>query len=449
MDLVARAPELIAALFDDAGAAVLREGQLGATWQEALRHVPPELLAVQGGEPGLRQLTILRDFWSRRNDLLPALAATRGLLRLAMERHGPDHPETLVEIGALGALAQRAGKVEEGAQLLERAYQGLQSRAGGKDVRVAVVGANLALHHVRTGQIARAADVLERAYRIRKRVAPESVAMVAAQLGELKAKLGHELEAADLHEEAWKLMRAQAGPLHPRTIARARAFGALLNAIGHHGRAVAPLRDAFTFARTQGDAEMTAACGFELGLALDAVGQKEEGLRLVEDAIRWTRMTSDALDAPHPSLAQQLTKFAAMQLQRGRPAEAEGLMLEALDAERRLHGEDSAEVAARYAALGYFLAKQGRVAEAMGWLDPAASLMRSAAGDEDPRTRMIVEHQVQLLVEQAQAAITKRDRELARSMLRRAWTLAVPVLGHGDRRVARVRELASGLGLPL
>lgn len=448
MDVVTGAPNLIAALFEDGGETLLREAGIGPDWPSALAHVPPELLDVGGPNPGLTLVMVLRDFWSKRNDLRPAIAATRALLRFHVGRGGHDSPDTLVELGALGALAQRAGKVEEGAQLLEKSYQDLKIAVGSRDLRLAVVASNLALHHVRRGDHGTAEALLANAYRIRTLLAPQTTAQAAAQLGEVRAKLGRELEASPLYREAWEKTKAQFGEEHPKTVARARAYGTLLNAIGHHGLALMPLRVVYDQARRQGDAETIAACGFDLGVALDAVGQKEEGLRLVEDALRWTRSVGTDIQ-PHGALAHRLTTYASMQLQRGRAAEAEGLMKEALEAERLLFGDASAEVATRYASLGYFFARSGRSAEALGWLDPAASLLRTAVGDQDPRTRVLVDDLVGLLIAQAEAAVGKRDKRLAAEMLRRAWSVGVPVLGHADRKVLKVRELSDGLGLRL
>lgn len=449
MDVVTRAPELIAALFPDGGAAVLREAGIGSTWREVLAHVPPELLAAPGEDPGLQQISVLRDFYARRNDFRAAIALTRALLRVHASQRGQDHPDVYVELGALGALAQRVGKAEEGAQLLERAYQALRERVGGRDLRLAVVGAHLAVHHVRNGRWQEAEVLLVEAHRIRSREAPETTAQVAAQLGEVRVHLGRDEEAASLYKEAWKVLEKQLGPEHPRVVARAWAYGLLLNKIGHHGIAIPPLRAAYNAFRGGRDMETSMHAAYELGLALDAIGQKEEGLRLIEEAIRWTRGARGPDGGPHPKLPQRLSKYASIQLHRGRPAEAEGLMREALEAERQLFGDASPEVATRYAALGYFYARNGRSAEALGWLEPAASLMRSTVGDNDPRTHVIVDYQVGLLIAQAEAALEKRDRKLAASMLRRAWSLAVPVLGYANRKTAQTRELADGLGLRL
>ena len=442
--------EGLAALFQDGGRSVLREGRLGDSWQAALSAVPDAVLdAVVGDDQAFRSLIALRDFWSSKGLLQPAVAATRGLLRIRIERNGHEHPDTLMELGALGALAQRAGKIDEGGQLLEKSFNALRSIAGGRDLRLAIVAGNLARHRLQAGDLARAQAALEIAYRIRKEEAPSSAAMTAAQLGEVKSRRGDNAGALPLLKEAWMAMREQYGDADAKTVGRAQAYSLTLNQLDRHSEAIMPLRQVYDWARAMRNDDVRASAAFNLGVALDKTGAKEEGWRLIEESIRATRALSDGEGLPHRQLAQRLTTYASMQLSKRRVGEAEGVMMEALEAERRLFGDSSVEVASRYAALGYFYAKLGRTGEAMGWLDPAASLMRTAAGDEHPNTRVIVDYQSGMLISQVEAALGRRDRDLARELVMRAWTLAEPVLGFKSAKVRKIRELAEKLGFRL
>lgn len=435
------AAQRIASLFDDGGKAVLASTGMGPGWAGALRATAVDLSALPADASGLQVLTALRDALASAPDVGPALGLTRALLDLRTRTHGPDHPDTLVELGALGALEQRAGRIDEGALRLRRAYDGLAAQRI-QDLRIAVVAASLAVHHARAGRFGEAEPLLAESYAIRARLAPDTTARVAAQLGEARLRLGRGREAAPLYEEAWRAFQREYGPDDPRTVTRARAYGALLNELGEHHQAVAPLREAVEHLA---EGEERALVQFELGVALDALGRREEGLRLVEDSVRWTRRAG----GPHPDLARRLTKLANLQIRRGRTTEAEGLLREALEADLVLHGDDSPEVAARYAALGEFCARAGRRAEALGWLDPAASLLRSALGDDDPRTRAVVAYWLGLVAQQADEARQRRDRALAAELVRRAWAVAVPVLGHGHRDVARLRAVAQALAIRL
>lgn len=441
MSAMEQAARRIASSFEDGGRSVLDEAGLGDDWQSALAALPPGHLPELRGASALQALTALRDALAMVDRVDAAVALTRALVDLRRRADGPDHPDTLVEIGAWGALEQRAGRAPEGERLLRRAYDGLVAQRVG-DLRLAVVAAQLALHHARAGRWGEAEPLLAASYAARARHAPETTGRIAAQLGEARVWLGRRREAVPLYEEAWRAHVRDHGAADPRSLVRARAYGVLLNELGEHHLAIEPLRAALEHLP---DGDERALVRFELGVALDALGRREEGLRLVEEAVRWTRRAG----GPHPDLAHRLTRLATLQLRRGRATEAEGLLREALEADALLHGEDSPEVAARYVALGDFCARAGRRAEALGWLDPAASLMRSALGDDDPRTRSVVAFWLGLVAEQADEARRRRDRELAAELVRRAWSVAVPVLGHGHREVARLRSMADALALRL
>jgi len=438
----------LAELFADGGRSVLNEAGLGRDWDAALSKVPTAILEVPDGEDvPFRLLVAMRDYWSSRRDLQPAVAVTRGLLRIRIERHGHQHPDTLMELGALGALAHRAGKTEEGGELLEKSFNALRSVVGGRDLRLAVVASNLARHRLHAGDLARAQAALEIAYRIRKEVAPQSAALTAAQLGEIKSRRGDLAGAMPLLKESWMALREQLGDGHAKTIARAQALSTVLNQLDRHSEAIVPLRMVYDWGRSKGNDDVRASAAFNLGIALEKTGSKEEGWRLVEEAIRTTRALSDGEALPHRQLANRLTTYASMQLSKRRVGEAEGVMMEALEAETRLFGDSSVEVASRYATLGYFYARLGRTGEALGWLDPAASLMRTNAGDDDPKTKVIVDYQAGMLISQIEAAIERREPDLAGRLAVRAWTMAEPVLGFESAKVRKIRELAEQLGL--
>jgi len=433
----------IRALFDDGGEAVLREAGLPGGWEQALSELSRPL---PGSADALQMLSGMREQWAATNRLRPAIAATRGLLRLRIASSGHDHPDTYVELGALGALAQRAGRVAEGGDMLVRAWEGIRRTAGGRDMRLAVVSSNVGLHYVRTGNLEEAERALEVSYRIRKDLAPASVGHVAAQLGEVRLARGSTGEAVDLLGEALEVYRVTFGAEHPRTDNRAQALGALLVNLGRYAEAAAVLRS--VAARSdQAPADRRAAVDFDYGVAMYHSGGSEEGLRRIEAAVRATRAMSSEDGTPDRALASRVTVYAGLQLERRRAQEAEGLLQEAVEAERRLHGEDSVQIAERYANLGTFLAKCGRIDEALGFLDVSASLMRSLLGDGDRRTRSVVIKQVSLLLARAKQARERSDQALEGMALTRAFQLAEPVLGYTDARTREIRARLERLGL--
>jgi hypothetical protein len=68
-------------------------------------------------------------------------------------------------------------------------------------------------------------------------------------------------------------------------------------------------------------------------------------------------------------------------------------------------------------------------------------------GDDHPRTKGLVAYLADLLRARAEQGLSQRDRALAAELVRRAWELAVPVLGHGHETVRQLRLLRQREGL--
>jgi tetratricopeptide (TPR) repeat protein len=428
------ASETIGALFGDGGASVLAAAQL-PSWEAALATLEDAALQVEDDGDriaGERLLERLRDGYARRGGLRQAVSMTRGLLRSRVRRLGEAHPASLVELGALGALADRAGRGDEALEMLEKAFDGLRTTGS---MAVAVVAGNLGSARQRRGDIDGAGEAFALGYAVRKARAPETVALVASQLADIRLQQGMRDEALELLQESYEQFRARLGPTHPRVVKRARHLAKLLDGAKRFLAAEPLYRDLYAAAQASGGAEALAEAQFDLGAALIRVRLDEEGTRHIEQAVEATRALGDSMELP-----QRLSLWAQLQLQRNRPREAEGYLLEALEVERRLFGEGSAEVAVRTAAIGHLYAQMGRHGEAMGWLDPAVSLLRSSRGDKDPATKTAVGYLLDLLDVEIERAEKSHDGALRRGFLGHAIEMASAVLGKGDVRTNRLRD---------
>lgn len=442
MDVVT-ATQAITALFPDQGARLLAEAGLSGTMGDHVAQMPADWLYAEGDTDeavGETLLVNLREHFQAYGNLRAAFALTRELMKRRAGRLGADHPDTLSEMSVLGALLDRAGKLDEAGKLLDRAFDGLRSVAGGRDPRLAVAAQNLAHHYLRLEQPIRAEQLLEQAFRILAESAPEQTGPVAAQLGELLVRRQQTAQAVPYLQEAWTRYRDAYGVTDERTVARGRTLAAIYTSLDREADAIPVLRGLYQAAVASQDAEGRASIGFQLGNALENAGFTEESHRLVDESVRWTRaQTVD--DQPHPELAARITTWSRMMLRRGRPTEAEGLLLEALEIDRWRHGEGSPEVAVRYANLGHLCAQTGRPSEARGWLEPAAKLLRSTLGDEAWPTRFAVESLCDLWISAAQDLVKKRDHVGARNVLLPAKELALQVLGRDHRVLAEIAKL--------
>jgi len=439
MDRRAEAAREIAALFGDGGAHLLGEANLETSWPVVLARVPPAVFDLRSPSEhplGERFLAAVRDFWGRTGQIGPAMAATRSLLRLRRERLGPEHPDALLELGALGALTGQSGRSAQGGEMLEEAWQGLRSTVGGRNIRVAIVAEHVGLHYLRMGEYEKADGAFVQAHRIRSELAPGSQGGVAAQLGELRLGMGQVDRAVPLLKEAYELIRGQLGPADPRTRKRARSLANAHNRARDYDQALPLLKELYTHALQAGDQEQIAEAGFELGVGLLRERYEEEGFRRVEESIRLTREMGD----PHPALAGRLSAWAKLLLPRRHIEEAEGILREAIEAERMVHGDSSPRTAVRYIELAELLAQMGRADEAMGWLDPAVSILRGTVGDENEHTYRAVRDLAYLLLMQARRALNYGDRGTARELKRHAFGL-VSILGEDHEAMKEFAEL--------
>lgn len=426
-----RAEQILARL-PDRGAAWLAE--LGAPPEVVLGRLPARLL----DEPDpLRLLAALRDLAGQAGDLRTAVASGRAVVAALGAARGRDHVDTWFETAVLGALLDRVRPGDEGLRLLDGAYRRLEPL--GRDLRVAVAAQHLGAALARVGRWPEAVPPLRRAVELRRALAPGTQGLAVAQLGELLVKLGRGSDAVPLLREAHALAVAQDGPTAPRTLARAQVLGTALVGLEAYDEAVRVLRPVVDHLPPT-ELDRRAAAAFELGLALDRTAHEEEAVRRVEESVRLTRQLSEASGAPHVALANRLGMMSQIHLRRGRGAEAEGLLLEALEAERRLHGDASPEVAAMTAQLGHFCYRLGRPVEAVGWMETATSLVATALGADHPQTVATADAHVALLTELAERAWAT-DPQGARAFAERAFEVGSELLGHVHARTRAARDL--------
>lgn len=342
----------IASLFEDAGVAVLAEAGLTATWAELLGG-HPVLEQVAGSGAGAALLVALRDSHASRGELRAAVAMTRAVVSLLVERVGTTHPDVYAELGALGSLARRAGRPDQAGVLLRQAWAGLV----GDDPRRLIVGHHLAALLAAEGQRQDAEDVLMVCHGVARRCRPDLAWSHAAAIGRLRLQGGDPEAARPWLESVW-----EEGPQAARH-AVGEALARVRLAAGELEAAVPVLRWLF---ETAPPGESAARHGYALAVALEQAGHREEAARQMHAAITWTRAAVE-----HPELPVRLTGASRLAVSRGRLEEAEGLLLEALEVERRRHGDGSARVGRLHAALGRFLAGCGRHREALGWFEVA------------------------------------------------------------------------------
>jgi tetratricopeptide (TPR) repeat protein len=422
----------LCAIWEDEGEDFLWRAGLGPTWADVLAPLPDVLFDVSDSPFPVDDTLLgrLRELFVQAELGDAAVALAEAAYELRSQRLGPRNADTLVAQNRLGVVLDRFGDPVLAGVQLEAAARGLREALPKPDVRQALAYADLARHLHTQGDLERAQFFMEQAYRVRRIVTPDRSGLIAAQLAELRLEAGQESEGAELLQDAWNQLRRERGDAHNDTLDRARTLGPLWLRLEQPARAVPPLRSLWAAVEHADDEDEAMRVAFDLGRALTATGHDEEGFRLIDRAVAWCRDVEDEDGLPHPDLPQRLVVWSRLLEERGNADEAEGYLLEAVEAEKLLHGDESAEVGLRQAAVGDFLHRRGRYEEALGWMDAGLSLVRSSVGDEHDLSRVVGERLVEYLVQRADAAFDElRDPGLAREYIDRARFLTLDVLG--------------------
>ncbi|MFK7928883.1 MAG: tetratricopeptide repeat protein [Myxococcota bacterium] len=419
-------------LWADGGEGVLRRAGLGAAWSDVVAPIPDELLQTGSAGAASAELVLgrLRDLYAKAGRSREALAFARAVYERTSTRLGASTTGALMAQAQLGVLLNKLERAEEAHPHLDAAWRGLNQHLHGPDSKLAAVAAALGrvLRHL--GEPEAALARLEDALRMRRVLTPGKTGLLTAQVAELRIEMGMEEDAAPLLQEAWESLCRDRGEHHRLSVDRARALSSLWLRLDEHARAVPVFQSLWAWVKDNGEPHERAQVGFDLGRALDATARPEQGLRLMEEALKLTRTLPTDDGRPHPDLPQRLATWARLSEGRGRRQEAEGFLLEAIELERQLYGSDSAQVGIRQAALGDLAYRMGRLDDAIGWVDAGLDLVRSGLGDEHELSALVAERLIDLLLEKADHCFdVLKDPSLGWEYVFRGQAVCLDVLG--------------------
>ncbi|MBN2801098.1 MAG: tetratricopeptide repeat protein [Deltaproteobacteria bacterium] len=430
--------------FKDRGAATLRVLDLGPTWEVALGALPEALYT--DAPPSLSDeewyLSRIRDYLTAHGEHRRAAAVAEATHTLSVAAHGPQAPPTLLAEATLGMLLDRSGETELALPRLRAAWDGLRFQLDAADLRVGRVCAWYGAALVRGGDLEGAERALAQAHTIHQRSAPDKTEVIAAQLGEVRVRLGQLKEAVPVLREAWRAATERHGATSPQAIRRARPLGLVLHSLGWNAAAIPILREVYQVSSTSGAPRDWSAAAQILGAAVFEEGSNpEEALRLAETAVRLSRQHQQEQELP-----ARLTLLARILLSRGHVTDAEGLQQEALELERRLYGDASLQVALRFGNLGHHYAGTGDLEQAMGWMEASASLLNSATVADPRMQQEATSLLIDLLLKVAGKSAAKGDRKQAITLLKRGMDMARPALGPGHPLVQQLLDARDALG---
>ncbi|MCX7630558.1 MAG: tetratricopeptide repeat protein [Geminicoccaceae bacterium] len=149
--------------------------------------------------------------------LVEAARAFERVLELAERALGPDDPRLAVDLNNLGEVYRRLGRLDEAAQLLQRAIR-LDEAAGGRSPALAVSLNNLGLVRLSQGRLAEAETLFNRSLELLERTLGADhpdVARALVNLAQLELRRGEHASARERLERAARIARASLGPRDP------------------------------------------------------------------------------------------------------------------------------------------------------------------------------------------------------------------------------------------
>lgn len=273
----------------------------------------------------------------------PARAAIEEALAEQRRLVGPDHPDALESVHALGQIHYGAGDESGARTLLEESLDRHRRVYGERHEKTA--RALFALAPLMVGSNpGRAREMLSQALDIRRQLLPRNhpdVAMTLGALADYYSQLGELERARDLYREAFVELRDPADRRHPNAIALMTAYGTLLG---------------------------------EMNAPVEAEAMRREALAVAQQVLGPGTLTVADLFNDH---AVTLTTL-------GRFREAEHAFREAFEQQVALLGNNHWRVRNLERNVGLILALQQRYAEALPWMDRAISIPRGGGNAEDP-----------------------------------------------------------------
>ena len=275
------------------------------------------------------------EYTSANHALEEALAEQRRLL-------GPDHPDALESLHALGQVLYEADEESRARSLLQESLDRHRRVYGGEHEKTA--RALFALAPLVAGTDLNAAGaLLSQALEIRRRVLPPNhpdLAMSLGALAEYHNRRGEQERSRALYQQALAVFRNPSERHHPRAVTLMNDYAALLGAMNAHAEAEAMQREAI------------------------AVGRQVLG----SDTMTVANLTNN--------LAVTLTSL-------GRFGDAERVFREAFEQHVALLGENHWRTQNLARNMGRILALQGHYEEALPWMDRALATRRNPSSSED------------------------------------------------------------------
>jgi serine/threonine-protein kinase len=336
-------------------------------------------LAPAGVDLVITNLLELADVHALMAHIQTAERLFRQTLQLSQQRNGESHVDTLHVEARFATFLHQTGRVAEARELQERALrQAGQDKATDTPNVIGQIQRTMATNLLDEGQLEAAAPFIANDVSLRRRVYPNSITLASALYNQsrLAFALGHQAEADQLLDEAWKISRAALGsgrqPVtdNPFLLLRAQ----LRIAEGRVTDAVADLRAIATADPPAGAQLAVDAITARIWLAAAdlRLGDNAGALREANSAVN--TLQGSALRRFYPTLeADAALRLGQAQLRLGDPRAARITLQNALELRMAIDHPNSPRIAQTSRALAESLL-------ALGLPKEAHALQKRAAG---------------------------------------------------------------------
>ena len=213
---------------------------------------------------------------------------------------------------------------------------------------------------------------------------PVVQARLLETIGGVYGSLGVYDRAAALQERALDLRRATLGSEHPDTTSSMQSLAEAYRELARFDEAESLHREALAVKRRIGSPPSALAASLnDLGLTLSERGKYADAEPLLREAIGIWRQ---AVPGPSPDVAVGLNNLAQTLRQQGRLDDAAAALDEAVAIRRQRYGNDHPLLAHVLGHLGQVRNAQGDLAAAEPLLREALAIRRKAYGDDHPDT---------------------------------------------------------------
>ena len=304
----------------------------------------------------------------------------REALELRRELLPEGHPQIADSLHNVAAVALARANLEE-AEQLEREALAIWTPALGEDhPTLAVALGNIAAIAGKRGQYAEAERLYRRGLEIREGALGPDHPRLATSVNNLASvldKLGRHEEAEQLFRRSLAIAERAHGRVHPDV---ARALNNLFNVLRTQGRTAdgeAMLQRAIeVWEKCLPDSRELAVSLGNLATLHKARGEYDEAENVL---LRCLAITQRQVGPDHPDLATPLNNLADLYATAGRWDQAEELFLRALRLREQAGHRTSPETLSNLADVAR---RQGRVADAVRWVDRAIGVVEQDLGGD-------------------------------------------------------------------